>query len=97
MHIQDCLKFSIHNCEDLFQTPLGKAFANLNNQGIKAYMNCGWESKEAIEIITSDNYYGEWVFFHEQNYNFLSLFLLTYLYDKFYALYIVLIHQIQTN
>ena len=71
MHIQDCLKFSIHNCEDLFQTPLGKAFANLNNQGIKAYMNCGWESKEAIEIITRDNYVGEWVVFTEQIYGFL--------------------------
>ena len=71
MKLQDCLKYSIHNCEELFETPLGKAFENLNNQGIKAYMNCGWESKEAIDIITRDNYVGEWVFFHEQTYNFL--------------------------
>ena len=71
MHIQDCLKYSIHNCEALFETPLGKAFENLNSQGIKAYMNCGWESKEAIEIITDDNYNGEWVLFTEQVYEHL--------------------------
>ena len=45
-----------------------KAFENLNNQGIKAYMNCGWERKESLDIITGDNYDGEWIFFHEQNY-----------------------------
>ena len=56
MNIQDCLKYSIHNCEELFETPLGKAFENLNNQGIKAYMNCGWERKESLDIITGDNY-----------------------------------------
>ena len=71
MNIQDCLKYSIHNYEDLFETPLGKAFENLNNQGIKAYMNCGWATKEAIEIITSDNYDGEWVVFTEQVYEHL--------------------------
>ena len=71
MKLQDCLNYSIHNCEELFETPLGKAFENLNNQGIKAYMNCGWESKEAIEIITRDNYAGEWVVFTEQIYGFL--------------------------
>ena len=71
MNIQDCLKYSIHNCKELFETPLGKSFENLNNQGIKAYMNCGWESKEAIEIITRDNYVGEWVMFTEQHFRFL--------------------------
>ena len=71
MKLQDCLNYSIHNCEELFETPLGKAFENLNNQGIKAYMNCGWESKEAIDIITRDNYVGEWVLFTEQHYRFL--------------------------
>ena len=71
MNIQDCLKYSIHNCEELFETPLGKAFENLNNQGIKAYMNCGWERKESLDIITGDNYDGEWVLFTEQIYEFL--------------------------
>ena len=71
MTLQDCLKYSIHNSKELFETPLGKAFENLNTQGVKAYMNCGWESKEAIEIITRDNYVGEWVVFTEQIYEFL--------------------------
>ena len=71
MKLQDCLKYSIHNCEELFETPLGKAFENLNNQGIKAYMNCGWERKESLDIITGDNYDGEWVLFTEQIYEFL--------------------------
>ena len=71
MTLQDCIKYSIHNCEELFETPLGNAFENLNNQGIKAYMNCGWERKESLEIITGDNYNGEWVLFTEQIYEFL--------------------------
>ena len=57
----------VTDSEGFLSSPLGKAFARLNKEGIRAHGECGYTQSEAAYLITADGYEGPWVCFTSQD------------------------------
>ncbi len=56
-----------NDTEEFLSSPLGKAFARLNKEGIRAHGKCGETQSEAAYLITADGYEGPWLCFTSQD------------------------------
>ncbi len=66
MYVENLEELITLQSKEFLDTPLGKAFQDLNNLGIRAYKDCGAEIKDGLLTITENkSYKGPFAFFDE--------------------------------
>ena len=66
MYVENLEELITLQSKEFLDTPLGKAFQDLNNLGIRAYKDCGAEIQDGLLTITENkSYKGSFAFFDE--------------------------------
>ena len=64
----DEYEHDLSDTEEFLNSPLGKAFTRLNEEGIRSHSECGFANRDGFDAITSGGYTGPFVYFTEQDY-----------------------------